>query len=155
MGSIHSLYVCSSAGEEMKQVNSLSLIENKGIEGDRYFLAQGTFSEVLAGTPDHQLTLIASEEIDRFNRNNKMNHSYGSFRRSIVTKGIELNPLVGKQIKIGNAIIEVIRFCEPCSHLAKVLTPEVLPQMVGKCGLRAKIIKSGKVSLEQEIEIHS
>ena len=150
-GSIHSLYYCRKAGSEMILAESLSCVVGKGIEGDRYFLGTGTFSQALAGTPDYQVTLIESEEIDCFNRENRLNLTYGSFRRNVVTQGIKLNPLVGKQFSIGGVVLEAIRYCEPCGYLAKVLMPEVLPQMVGRCGLRAKIMTGGVVSLGQSI----
>ena len=153
MSSIYSLYYCSEAESEMIQAESLKFITGEGIEGDRYFLGKGTFSSELSGTPDYQVTLIESEEIDKFNSDNGLNLTYGSFRRNVITQGIKLNPLIGKKFLIGDVVLEGIRYCEPCSHLAKFLGQEVLSQMVGRCGLRAKIISGGVATSGQEIRV--
>ena len=151
MGSIYRLYYCSEAKAEMIQAESLNCVMDRGIEGDRYFLGKGTFSQELSGTPDDQITLIESEEIDQFNHDNGLNLSYGSFRRNIITTGIKLNPLVGQKIQIGDVVLEAIRYCEPCAHLAQLLGQEILPQMMGRSGLRAKIISGGVVKSGQPI----
>ena len=49
-----------------------------------------------------QITLIESENIDYYNNKFKTNYSYLDFRRNVITKGIELNNLVGKKLLIGN-----------------------------------------------------
>jgi len=135
----------------MIQAKSLKFITDKGIEGDRYLLGKGTFTKELLGTPDYQVTLIESEEIDKFNSDNGLNLTYGSFRRNIITQGIKLNSLIGKKFSIGDVVLEGIRYCEPCSYLAKLLGQEVLTQMVGRCGIRAKIILGGIAKSGQDI----
>ena len=113
--------------------------------GDRYYLETGTFSEQLAGKPDRELTLIESEQIDRFNAEQGFSFSYGDFRRNIVTQGVNLNDLAGKEFTLGSARLRGIRLCEPCAHLAQLLTPDIMPALVHKSGLRAQILSDGEV----------
>ncbi|MFQ5634924.1 MAG: MOSC domain-containing protein [Gammaproteobacteria bacterium] len=51
-----------------------------------------------------------------------------------------------QRFRIGDATLEGIRLCEPCAHLAGLLTDRVLPALVGRAGLRARIVKGGTVS---------
>lgn len=129
-----------------RAIKVAELVAGKGIVGDRYYNETGTFSKKLAGLPDKELTLIESEEIDAFNQEFNFNLTYGDFRRNIVTAGVKLNELEGKDFMIGNVRLRGVRSCEPCAHLANLLVPDIMPSLVHKAGLRAQIITSGSVS---------
>ena len=47
-----------------------------------------------------------------------------TFRRNIITKGIQLNELVGKTFLIGNVKVEGMDLCRPCRHLTEVLNQD-------------------------------
>ncbi len=53
----------------MTSVDEASLEAGKGLVGDRYYRETGTFSDKLKGKRDSEITLIESEEVDRFSRN--------------------------------------------------------------------------------------
>lgn len=128
-----------------------SLVPGKGIEGDRYFSGQGTFSEKLKGNPAAELTLIEKEEIDIFNKKHNQTHGYGEFRRNVVTEGIRLNDLVGKTFTVGEVTLKGIRLCEPCAHLAGIVNTLVLPHLVGRGGLRAQIMSNNEIKVGELI----
>lgn len=44
-GSVFKIFIADNAGSEVQSLPSASLVAGKGIEGDRYFLGKGTFSE--------------------------------------------------------------------------------------------------------------
>ncbi len=136
-GRIYKIYIANEAGSKIQSISSASLIVGKGIEGDRYFKGEGTFSEKLKNNPSVELTLIEKEEIDKFNTNHKQTHNYGDLRRNIVTEGFKLNNYVGKEFTIGNIKLKGIRLCEPCPYLAETVNPLVLPHLLGVGGLRA------------------
>jgi MOSC domain-containing protein YiiM len=129
----------------MQPVTAAELEEGRGIRGDRYFSRVGTFSDQASMRPDQEVTLIESEEIDRFNRATGSTLDYGAPRRNVVTKGIRLNALVGARFYVGEVLLEGIRLCEPCAHLASVVSPNVLSGLVHRAGLRAKILSSGTI----------
>lgn len=145
-GTIYEIYVAPTSKDMMVQVPEVRLVPCRGIEGDRYFNELGTFSEMLRGKPFVELTLIEREVVDWFNETLGQSHGYGDFRRSIVTEGINLNDLVDKRFYIGDAEAIGIRLCEPCPHLAETVNPLVLPNLVGKGGLRAQITKGAVVN---------
>jgi len=53
---------------------------------------------------------------------------------------------VDKRFYIGDAEAIGIRLREPCPHLAETVNPLVLPNLIGKCGLRAQITKGAVVN---------
>lgn len=150
-GKVIEIFISPKAAMPMQSETKIMLEAGRGIVDDRYYLAEGTFSEKLKGMPDSHVTLIESENINAFNAESGQSYSFGEFRRNIITKGIDLNSLVGKQFQIGETVLEGIRLCEPCSHLAGLLVDEVLPKMVHKAGLRAKIITGGKIKQDDPI----
>ena len=145
-GSVLAIYIASEGKAAMEALAVAKLEEGRGIVGDRYYAQLGTFSMKTCILPDQEVTLIESEEIDDFNRSNGLSLDYGAARRNIVTKDVRLNELVGRQFRVGPVLLEGIRLCEPCAHLARVVSKKVLPGLVHRGGLRAKILSAGNVA---------
>jgi hypothetical protein len=105
------LAICSTAtaGAPLHNMASATLEAGRGLVGDRYYLAAGTFSPRSAGQPDAELTLMESEEIERFNEALRTQFGYGRFRRNLVTIGVRLNDLVGRRFHVGDALVEAER----------------------------------------------
>ncbi len=148
------IYLASESGSPMQSVTEAMLESGRGLVGDRYYSDGGTFSEKLKrkGLGDWEVTLIETEEIDKFNKAMDLNLSYGDFRRNIATRGVRLNSLVGKRFGVGEVVLEGIRLCEPCAHLASLVAARVLPALVGRGGLRARIVEGGSISPGDHIE---
>lgn len=124
----------------------------KGLEGDRYFAGSGTFSPQVQ-KPDFEVTLIASEEIESFAKESGLPFTALHARRNIVTEGVQLNDLVGKEFQVGEVRLRGIRLCEPCNHLAKISFPETLKGLVHKAGLRAQILSQGLIRIADPIRL--
>lgn len=152
-GSIVAIFIAPNAGMPMIAVSEARLEEGQGIVGDRYFSGKGTFSEKLKDSDDSEVTLIESEQIDYFNRENGLELDYGAPRRNVVTQGIDLNKLVNVRFRVGDVLLEGIRLCEPCAHLARLLTKKILPGLVHRGGLRARIISSGFIKPTDVIDV--
>ena len=71
--------------------------------------------------------------------------------RNLVTRGVSLNALVGKQFKLGDAIVECFELCEPCASLGArlatetVSAAEVVKAFTHSAGIRARVIASGSI----------
>ena len=137
------------SGKEIQEVSSVEVIANKGIVNDRYFKDNND--------KDIQITLIESENIDNFNEKSKTNIPYIDFRRNIITKGIKLNELVGKEILIGEVRIKGHRLCNPCKYLQEILQQQNLLKNMAylykKGGLRCEILSNGRISVNDRIKI--
>jgi len=143
-GTVIGIYVAERGGAVPVSVAEARLDAGLGIEGDRYHAGTGKFSPQEMD-PDHQLTLIAAEEIDGFNAASGQALDPGAFRRNVVTRGVDLNALVGRTFRVGGAEVRGIRLCEPCAHLAGLIGGEVLKRMVHRAGLRAEIVRGAVV----------
>jgi MOSC domain-containing protein YiiM len=139
-GTVVSINIAPSAEAEMVSVDEVNAVPGKGLQGDRYFVRQGTFYKP---QPDRELTLIEAEAIEAFRNDSKVEFGLGDSRRNVVTRGVPLNHLVDKEFWIGDVKVRGLRLCEPCSHLQKLTTEKVLPGLVHRGGLRAQILTEG------------
>jgi MOSC domain-containing protein YiiM len=115
----------------------------KGLEGDRKTSDNNA--------PDRQLTLIESEAIEALRRELDLSLLPGDARRQVVTRGVPLNHLVGREFRIGAVRARGLRLCEPCEHLASLTQPKVLPGLVHRGGLRAEILTAGVIRAGDEV----
>ena len=146
MSEIIKIGLTKNHNQEIIEVTEVDVVAGKGIVGDRHFK---DFND-----PFNQLSVIESENIDQYNFKNKLNIPYLNFRRNIVTKGIRLNNLVEKRIKIGSVNLEVIDLCRPCRHLSEKLEKnDIIKEFLRKGGIRCQIISDGKISVGYKIVI--
>tara|TARA_B100001057_G_scaffold488657_1_gene573449 strand:+ start:2838 stop:3284 length:447 start_codon:yes stop_codon:yes gene_type:complete len=146
MSKVFELGITSANNKIIDNVESIEVIADKGIIGDRHFK---DFND-----PYCQLSLIESENIDYYNFKYGSNISYVDFRRNIVTKGIQLNGLVGKKFLIGKVKVEGVDLCRPCRHLTEVLNQDnIIKEFLRKGGLRCQILSSSKINVGDEIKI--
>ncbi len=153
-GIVIAIFTAPEAQAPVQSVPTAQLEAGRGIVGDRYHSSAGTFSEKLErkSNSDWEVTLIETEEIDRFNETHGHDFSYGDFRRNIATRGVRLNSLVGQRFEIGSVKLEGIRLCEPCATLAATVAKSVLRALVGRGGLRARILNNGKISVGDAVD---
>ena len=141
-GSVAGLLVAPEAEAPLVAVESVAAIAGRGLEGDRYAAGRGTFSGPGRG---YQLTLVEAETLD------ELNVSWERARRNVVTRGVSLNPLVGRRFRIGEVECIGRRLCEPCAHLEKVSGAGLLRPLVHRGGLRADILAGGTIELGDEL----
>ena len=148
MSKVFKLGITSNNNKKIEEVESIEVLANKGVVGDRHF---DNYND-----PYCQLSLIEAENIDEYNLKFGLNIPYLDFRRNIITKGIKLNDLVGKKLSIGNVEVEGIDLCRPCRHLTEMLDQEnILKEFLRKGGLRCQILSSSKIKVGDTIKILS
>jgi len=147
-GTVESIHIASAAKEPVRALDQAKLIPGVGLEGDRYALKVGTFYKA---QPDFELTLIEAEAIEALERDYKVTLRAGEARRNIVTRGVALNHLVGKEFAIGAVRIRGIRLCEPCEHLQQVTGKTLIKGLRHRGGLRAQILTEGTIRLGDAI----
>ena len=146
MGKVYKLGITTDNNKKIQEVESIEVITDKGVVGDRHFKDYND--------PYCQLSLIESENIDQYNTKYGLNISYVDFRRNIITKEIKLNNLIGKKFFIGKVEVEGIDLCRPCRHLTEILKQEnILKEFLRKGGLRCKILTSSKINIGDKIKI--
>ncbi|HZD93607.1 MAG TPA: MOSC domain-containing protein, partial [Candidatus Sulfotelmatobacter sp.] len=71
--------------------------------------------------------------------------------RNLLTCGMALNHLVGREFQIGDVRLRGLRLCEPCGHLQKLTGKDVLKALCHRGGLRAEILSGGMIKVGEMI----
>jgi MOSC domain-containing protein YiiM len=127
------------AGEEPTvAVDEVHCVAGRGLSGDRFF----GFRHDYKG----QATFFAAEVFDELCRllavNNK---SPGVTRRNIITRGVDLNSLIGKTFEVQGVAFEGVSECSPCHWMDQAIAPGAEAALHGRGGLRAKILTDGRL----------
>ena len=147
---IEAIYIAPEDGSEQVCLDAADLVKGKGIVGDRYF------GRIQA--PGQSISFIEQEEIENYNRAHAQTIPLSATRRNVITKGIRLNDLVGKEFVIGDVRFIGIELCEPCETLGSQLANEaidkkdVVKAFLHKGGLRAEVLNDGQIRIGMKFE---
>jgi formylglycine-generating enzyme required for sulfatase activity len=126
----------------MIALSSVRAHAGKGLEGDRYFDRTGTYSKRVG--PAHELSLIESEALEALRREAGIELEPRLSRRNLVTIGVPLNHLVGREFTIGRVVVRGMELCEPCGHMEKLSGARgARAGLVHRGGLRCAIVTGG------------
>jgi MOSC domain-containing protein YiiM len=136
-GSVESIAVAPEESALPAAVGEIEVTDG-GLVGDRYRQAG-------------DITLIEAEALEGLLADTGIELSHEESRRQVLTRGIDLNDLVGKRFTVGTVECEGIELCEPCNHLQSLTKPGVLRGMVHRAGLRADIIGAGQIVVGDQV----
>jgi MOSC domain-containing protein YiiM len=143
-GTVEAICVAPAAGERVRMLQSVRAIAGRGLEGDRHVRGTGTFP---SGPPGSALTIIAAEVCESFDPPLAPNEH----RRNLVTRGIDVNGLVGREFSIGVVRCRGMRLCEPCTVVQRYAARPVLRQLVHRGGIRADLLADGLIRLGDQV----
>lgn len=147
-GVVAGLFVGQKRLEPMAAVPEIRALAGCGIEGDRYCREEGTFSKK---SPSNQVTLIEMEALDAVAQDYGFAIAAEELRRNVLTCGMALNHLVGREFAIGGVRLRGLRLCEPCSHLERLTGKQMIKALRHRGGLRAEILNDGMIKLSDII----
>jgi MOSC domain-containing protein YiiM len=150
-GSVISIHLAQSGGAPVKEVAEVRAVAGKGLDGDRYSNGSGTYSKP-RHDPAAEATLIESEALEALKRDYGIALAPGASRRNIMTRGIALNDLVGREFTVGTVRFRGIRLCEPCAHLQKLTSPGIMRGLAHRGGLNAEILTDGVIRVGDFVE---
>ena len=142
-GRVEGIYISADHGELPEPVESVRALAGRGLEGNRYF-----FDDAPAGTA---LTLIAAEAVEAMEREHGISIEPRESRRNVVTRGIDVNELVGKRFRIGEVECQGVELCEPCASLQAMTKPGVIKGLAHRGGLNADILSDGAINVGDEV----
>jgi MOSC domain-containing protein YiiM len=137
-------------GEPQREQTRVRVVAGKGIDGDRYF---GRADE-----PGQNVTFVEAEEIEGFLRACGRPLDLSRTGRNIVTRGVRLNDLVGKEFVVGRVRFRGVEFCEPCGGFGRAMASpgvppaQVVKRMLHRAGLRADALSSGEIVCGATVE---
>lgn len=149
-GVVMALWVATERHGELLALPAVQLKAGAGIVGDRFFGRSRT-------QPGRNLSLIEAEAIDAVAARLGLAIPHGAPRRNVVTRGIRLNALVGREFRIGSLRLLGVELCEPCVVLGHQLaTPDcprerIVRAFAGRGGLRAQVLGDGVIRVGDEV----
>lgn len=121
-----------------------------GIVGDRYF---GRADE-----PGQNITFIEAEVLEDFARCHGRAHDLSISHRNVVTRGVRLNGLLGREFSVGGLRFKGVELCEPCMGLGQALAsaeldaPAIVRFFAHRGGLRADVLVGGTLGIGDTFE---
>jgi len=139
-GRLVGIYTATEGGQPMDSRDQVHAIAGVGLEGDRYATKTGQFSDRDGG--GREVTLIAREAVAAANTAD-VTIGEGETRRNLVTEGVDLEALIGKQFAVGDVVLLGVRDCPPCAYLEQLTGQAVRRGLRNRGGLRADIVRAG------------
>src|SRR5213595_1707862 len=129
------------------RVDSVLAITGRGLVGDRHLASEQTWA-----ASGCAISLIEAEEIEAIRQEHGIDLGDGRSRRQVVTRGIRLNDLVGREFDIGEVRCRGVELCEPCQHLTRLLgEPNLIKAALQRAGLRADILAGGRIAVGDSV----
>lgn len=152
-GTVEALCIAPAAGEPMEQRDAVEAVAGKGLRGDRYFDDTGTWSNNarVDDIPRH-LTLFEAETLDLVRRDHDIDLSVTDHRRNVTVRDVAVDHLLDSRFRVGEAVCEGVRICEPCSYLETLTEEGAYDALVHRGGLNAAIVETGDIRVGDTVE---
>lgn len=122
------------------EVEQIRCVAGRGIEGDRYFDHKADFKG--------QITFFANEVYEalcaQFSRRDR---PPSVFRRNVITGGVDLDSLIGRDFEVQNVRFFGVESCKPCYWMDQAFCPGAEAALQGRGGLRARILSDGVLTV--------
>ena len=147
---VERIFTSPAPGDAQVEHASVEFVAGFGIGGDRYY---GRNDE-----PGQNVTLVEAEEVEALLESLGRPRDLSVMHRNLVTRGVRLNELVGKEFSVGGVRMLGVGLCEPCLSLgARLASAEITPaavvkRLVHRAGLRANVLSTGPVSAGARVQ---
>ena len=143
-GKVVKIGISKNKGNKIVNVNDVEAIKGKGLVGEKHFKEDNE--------KRCQITLIEIENINHYNKITGTTIPSINFLRNIVTEGIQLNKLVGKEFFIGAVKVKAHDLCKPCKNLQESLKQKnTVKELLYTGGLRCEILSDGRISVGDKL----
>ena len=136
MGTVEAITLVLNKAGDVRPVDAVDAVAGAGLEGDYH----------------RDLTLIAAEALEGLASDTGVELGPHDSRRNVLTRGIDLNALVGKRFFVGSVEAVGVELAEPCAKLRRLTgEPKVLRGLVHRGGLRADVVSDGRIAIGDEV----
>jgi len=151
-GSVAEIYVAPQSAGDMISVPQVRAFADRGLEGDRFL--RESWSAV--SRSDKAVSLIEDEVLQLAAKELGMESIANLTRRNIVTRGVPLIELLGREFTLGGVRMRGIRLFEPCGHLVKVTKlPGIFKALEHRSGLKAAILSDGVIRIGDAVALEA
>jgi MOSC domain-containing protein YiiM len=151
-GKLLAIAIARQAKGPMENVESIEAVAGEGLMGDRYGAGVGAAQFQGRRKPENEVTLIAKEAIEAANDEYNYTIAHLDTRRNLLTEGVPLNDLVGKQFRVGCVLLKGLELCEPCGYLEKRTFVGIKAALKHRGGLRCCVLEGGEIRVGDSIE---
>ena len=145
-GRVEAIVVRGSPREAARTVTRTLALAGIGLGDDRL----GQRGEAELST--RQVTLIQAEHLDVIARLARVERvDPVGLRRNLVVSGINLLALKNARLQVGDATLEIVGPCQPCSRMEDAIGPGGYAAMRGHGGMTARVITSGAIGVGDTI----
>lgn len=139
-GRVESIIVRGHPRETARRIDATVALAGIGLADDRL----GQRGEAELST--RQVTLIQAEHLDVIARLARVERvDPVGLRRNLVVSGINLLALKNARLRVGEAVLEVVGPCQPCSRMEETIGPGGYAAMRGHGGMTARVVVSGSI----------
>ena len=118
------------------ELDELHCLAGRGLEGDRFL----DYKENYKG----QITFFAEEVYQALCGQFDIRDKPPSvFRRNVITRGIDLNSLIGLEFEVQGVKFFGVEECKACYWMDQAFHPGAEQALAGRGGLRARILTDG------------
>lgn len=142
-GAVEAIHLHHGRYRPMVETGEAVLEAGAGIRGD---------DKAGLPTPGSNITFIAFEGIEAMVAETGIPLAAHETRRNVVTRGVDLDALIGRRFRVGTAICLGVKPCTPCNHLEEMTRPGVRAGLSGRGGLRADVVAGGIVRPGDTVE---
>ena len=122
----------------MIETSEMECVARRGIRGDRYL----DFKDDYKG----QITFFSLEVFNELCSAMQIQLcSPSAARRNVITRGVDLNDLIGREFEVQGVRFFGTEECRPCYWMDGAFAPGAQEFLKGRGGLRAKILTSGQL----------
>jgi MOSC domain-containing protein YiiM len=134
----------AESAQPLTPVEEIDLVAGKGIQGEpRYF---GKISRRTGKPSRRQISLMEREQIAEHAATLGLpSIAPGRVRANIETEGIDLVQLIGKRVKVGEAILFFYEGRTPCQQMDDICNGLRSLMENNRQGVMAEVIQSGRV----------
>ncbi|MDP6377607.1 MAG: hypothetical protein QF921_01350 [Pseudomonadales bacterium] len=117
------------------EVDAVECVAGRGLRGDRYFDREKDFKG--------QITFFSDEVYRSLRERFDTDLEPSAFRRNVITRGVDLNTLIGQEFEVQGTLFYGTEECRPCYWMDQAVAPGAEDAMRGNGGLRARILTDG------------
>lgn len=145
-GRVEAIIVRGAPRDPARRIERTMALAGIGLADDRL----GQRGEAELST--RQVTLIQQEHlplIAAFARSGAIDPV--GLRRNLVVSGINLLSLKNAQLRVGEALLQIVGPCQPCSRMEEVIGPGGYAAMRGHGGMTARVLEAGAIGVGDAI----
>ena len=151
-GNVDSLHIVAEKSQPMATVDTVLAIAGQGLDGDRYATGKGTYSEY--PEDGRQVTLFEQETLVALRRDHNITLEPQQTRRNVITRGVPLNHLVGRQFLVGDVRLEGTRLNKPCQYFEDLLgIKSLFKALLHRSGLNCRILTGGEIRVGDTVRL--